>query len=242
MTRLVKRRILRASILDGRCVMMALSLLLRLAFLMSSLSACGRWEFLTSDPVEPALPAETFQDCVRRLRPEFERLFPDQRTQEERLRATCGPAVCEGICSACIDDTDCGPARLCIAGACGACPVVSDCTVPESGLELLTRNGCEVCQVAPPTECRSDADCAVGTCRRGAICAKGCDRLDCCANVCSSGDCAEPVPYGCLAECIDPPAFLPECRTVSCSCVNNRWRCAVVTTDVVLGSCVYRPL
>jgi hypothetical protein len=205
------------------------------------LLACGPLELLTSDPRPVgAPPAEAFQECVRRLRAGFEPGSQSESVLARTLRDQCGPAACEGPCSVCIEDADCGPVRLCQDGTCGACPRLSTCVSPGAGLSLLSRNGCPVCKFAPPTECLSDTDCPVGLCQRGALCADGCERLDCCANVCSPVACREPAPLGCMAMCDDPTIVLPECRTTSCTCTEGRWSCDAVPSTVVLDTCVHR--
>jgi hypothetical protein len=214
---------------------------LMLLLLSAVVAACGPFELLTTDPRPAETPAvETFQDCVRRLRAGFDPATQSEAALARTLRDQCGPTSCDGSCSACIEDADCGPERLCQDGGCTGCPSLSGCVAPAAGLTRLSRNGCPVCKFAPATECLSDADCPGGLCQRGALCADGCERLDCCANVCSPNACREPAPLGCMAMCDDPTIILPECRTTTCRCAEGRWSCDAVPSTVVLDTCVHR--
>jgi hypothetical protein len=204
---------------------------------LSPLLACRDVEVLTTQA--SAAAALSFEDCLAAERPSAVATCGGAAQLVETLRSKCGPATCDGPCVRCIEDADCGPARLCLDGACGACPVLDDCPAAEAGLVRLQRNGCELCEAAPSSECNSDADCATGRCYRGAACTEGCDRPDCCANACAPVGCVEPAPLGCMAAC-PPSARSPLCRTSRCTCSDGRWRCDAVETRTH-RACTYPP-
>jgi hypothetical protein len=188
------------------------------------LAACGPVELLTARP-PPVV--EGFAACIERVRGEYaasgvvapEVLVP-------LLRSRCGPARCDGACEGCIDDLDCGPSRLCEGFRCVGCPDLSECKAP-AGYTVLPRNGCRVCEFAPAGECFSDGDCGGGRCVQGRVCASGCDRLDCCANVCADTSCTGRPPLGCSATCPDTLPTTLYCRTTRCTCGAGVWRCDV---------------
>jgi hypothetical protein len=197
-------------------------------------TACRRVELLTSD-VAPG----DLDGCVARWRGEALASSIDDAAAATMLRERCAGLTCAGPCVRCIDDADCGDARLCVSGSCGACPGVSGCAVPEGGLVRLVRNGCATCDFAPRSECDDDAGCKTGVCYRGAACAAGCTRAECCANVCAAEGCPAPTPLGCLAPC-PSTATSALCRAARCACVGGDWRCDIVETSH-WQPCAYTP-
>ncbi len=114
---------------------------------------------------------------------------------------------------------------------CMACPSTELCGDCDPGWQRLTRNGCETCLCAPPSECAMPGypcdDQGVEYCAVGAACAPGCDPYadpGCCANVCATPGCPEPAPLGCWTDC---PVELgcSICATAWCECDGERWVC-----------------
>lgn len=133
----------------------------------------------------------------------------------------------------CVEDYECGVARLCVGGVCTACPSLEGCVEPEpiGKWVPLRRNGCTVCEYAPGSECAGPSECAAGICYRGARCASGCTRLECCANVCQPSGCPEPAPTGCRARCGEGMSC-GACVTTLCKCDQGTWRCDVGCADL----------
>lgn len=78
----------------------------------------------------------------------------------------CGERACiGGVCQSCQTDTQCGPARNCVAGACvnafgASCSSTSDCT---EGLICAPDGRCDACRL--PGECPGGAPCVDGRCQ-----------------------------------------------------------------------------
>ena len=90
----------------------------------------------------------------------------------------------EDLCGPCAGDLDCGPEHLCLGESCVACDTTVECPPCPEGQEPLSRNGCPSCTCAPVSECIVGA-CPEGlACEPGPVCVEGCQRLDCCSNVC----------------------------------------------------------
>lgn len=150
--------------------------------------------------------------------------------------AACSPVTLLEADLSCTKDSDCGTNALCEQNLCTGCPDVSDCEPPDAPGPwiALTRNGCRLCQFAPPSECTGPDDCD-GTCYRGAYCAPGCTRFECCANACSEPGCEGPAPLGCRVRC---PFGLrcprDRCVADSCECEagEGHWRCYARCADV----------
>ncbi len=138
----------------------------------------------------------------------------------------------------CVEDYECGVARLCVGGVCTACPPLDACVEPEplGKWTPLRRNGCTVCEYAPASECAGPSECD-GTCYLGARCASGCKRFECCANVCQRAGCAGPAPAGCRAPC-DEGLGCGACVTTLCKCREGTWRCDVGCADLS-AQCVF---
>lgn len=143
----------------------------------------------------------------------------------ELLTTPAGP-------SRCVEDYECGVARLCVGGVCTPCPTLEGCVEPEprGKWTALSRNGCTVCEFAPQSECAGPSECD-GTCYRGARCAAGCTRMECCANVCQPEGCPEPAPLGCKAPC-DSGMTCAVCTAAQCRCEAGQWRCDVGCADL----------
>ncbi|MFT3924277.1 MAG: hypothetical protein QM778_17205 [Myxococcales bacterium] len=126
----------------------------------------------------------------------------------------------------CKDDTDCGESALCTDGECTMCPAHSACVACKPGWTYLSRNGCLTCECGPPTQCVEDVCGSSMICVRGAICASGCERLDCCANLCAEAGCVEPAPLGCTFKCQDA-ACNYACNAEKCLCdtTTKEWVC-----------------
>jgi hypothetical protein len=143
--------------------------------------------------------------------------------------------------TACVEDHECGVARLCVGGVCTECPSLEGCMEPEPRGKWtpLTRNGCTVCEFAPASACAGPSECE-GTCYRGARCATGCTRAECCANVCAPAGCTAPAPLGCKAPCGAEMSTCAVCVAASCRCEEGAWRCDVGCADLA-SFCVYEP-
>ena len=201
-------------------------------------AACGSIELLTARPA--AVVAESYEACIERNVPTLAVPGIGAEILASLLRSACGPARCDGACDRCIDDLDCGPFQLCEGFRCGGCPDLSDCIAP-AGLSALPRNGCRVCEFAPASDCLTEADCGAGQrCVQGKTCASGCDRLDCCANVCSDSNCPGRAPLGCIASCGDAFPDSVACLTTRCDCVAGQWGCAV-GPGLAAAPCSYSP-
>lgn len=135
-------------------------------------------------------------------------------------------------CPECTDDLECGGKALCIDGTCQPCEPPSACPSCPDGFTYLSRNDCSTCECGPPSECNTPS-CPDGrTCSLGQVCAEGCQRLDCCANVCSEPGCTEPAPIGCTMPC-DDPSCEGRCRAEYCKCDTStgRWTCAATCAN-----------
>jgi hypothetical protein len=145
--------------------------------------------------------------------------------------------ICAPNCG-CEGDFECTyGAAYCEGARCVECPPIDFCSDCDPSWTRLTRNGCETCTCAPPSECTFPGvecdDNGAELCYVGAVCANGCDPyLDagCCANVCSTPGCAEPAPIGCWTDC---PVELgcSICATGWCECDGERWICEPVCLE-----------
>jgi len=152
------------------------------------------------------------------------------------LLAACSPVTLLEPDLSCAQDTDCGANMLCEGQLCTACPDVSQCEPPDEPGPWIarTRNGCVLCEFAPPTECTGASDCSE-TCYLGAWCAPGCNRLDCCSNACSEEGCSAPVPLGCRVRCprgMNCPRDKCIAETCHCDGRRGRWYCEARCADV----------
>jgi hypothetical protein len=135
-----------------------------------------------------------------------------------------------GVCS---EHANCPASYRCSDYQCVACePTPPECTsVCANGFspQVLSRNGCQVCECVPPSECTMDGDCA-GTelCYAGAQCEEGCTTPDCCfGNQCSPAGCAGSAAPSCLVVgCQGGGECLAACDRVSCECNGQAWDCA----------------
>jgi len=121
-------------------------------------------------------------------------------------------------------------------GAPTACP--GPCTHGFQPV-LLARNGCPVCECAPPSECSSSADCQNGeVCYAGRHCREGCSEPSCCfGNQCSPAGCS-PNANSCLEQgCVGGAECLAACDATSCECDGSSWICANTTGGAPIASC-----
>jgi hypothetical protein len=167
-----------------------------------------------------ACDQETSSCCFRRALCEAGRLFFG-------TRCTCD----------CADDLDCAWGELCVGGDCRACP--EGCDACPAELVSLSRHGCRTCECGPRHQCTSDDACALGeVCVASAVCARGCDRVDCCAGVCApsaaSTECGRP-PLGCAPERCD--AGEPCHFSAPCTCEAGGWQCAITEGTPFLDAC-----
>ncbi len=138
--------------------------------------------------------------------------------QPIRVPAACGAAFrqCANVCinaSACCVDSDCGPSKICVSGACLCDATHKAC--PNSAV-CAPQNGC--CDDA---ECGAKATCVGGacTCVSGTRACRG----DCIssARCCSDGDCGAG----------------GTCSTGACSCDNSHKLCAGPNSCVDSNGC-----
>lgn len=163
-----------------------------------------------------------------------------------RMGALVIDTVCAPDC-ACADDTSCDYGlEVCTDQRCQACPSTEACGPCPDGWRRLTRNGCETCACAPPSDCGLPYEpCnepATDYCYPGASCGEGCDPFSdptCCANACATAGCAEPVPLGCVTACTDPGMPCGLCATTRCACVEGQWQCESSCVDELTATCVY---
>ncbi len=158
------------------------------------------------------------------------------------VQESCLPA-CPGPCG---DDSQCLPGReWCTAGQCTPClqPPEGCFDNCPRGWKPRMRNGCYTCDCVPPSQCRTDAECAAGfVCYGGASCPPGCKPGDpsCCeGNFCGPPGCALPSPTGCMTvgcatgfTCVVRGCTPTYCR---CDSSSGNWLC---TTDCGGGECV----
>lgn len=153
----------------------------------------------------------------------------------------CGSVELLSSPKACVEDASCGANALCVGEVCHPCPSLDGCVVPEpaSKWTQLERNGCAVCEFAPAAECYGPSDCDQ-VCYRGARCATGCARFECCANVCDVAGCPDFPPLGCKADCSPQQPTCTTCVTTLCRCTPQGWDCDVACADLS-ASCAYVP-
>ncbi len=133
----------------------------------------------------------------------------------------------------CSRHSDCPSQQICASGSCTPCMgSAMDCSQPCPAQQVRVatiRNGCAVCECAPPSECSKDADCAMGeVCYRGAQCEDDCgDDLDCCfGNHCGVPGCPLPIPSCNLAGCEGGNVCEPSCSESTCFCNGMVWLCS----------------
>lgn len=121
------------------------------------------------------------------------------------------------------------------------CPAALDCEACPAGHDYLFRNGCQTCECAPPSHCHEDLDCGDGAfCAPGQRCAEGCDRLECCVNVCSDGACPGPAPEGCAMECAGQSCDgLCVAEGCFCDAFTGSWQCAPGPCEVTPAACFF---
>jgi hypothetical protein len=155
---------------------------------------------------------------------------------------TCNPS-----CVQCVDDLSCAPGEAtCQGTSCVPCldggPAGQMCAQCPPGWVYLTRNGCQTCQCAPPSECSGPDGIVCGDpnmseqCYMGASYADpGCSPLDpgCRADVCSIPGCAEPAPLGCFTQCDPSNPACGTCATDTCECdpSTGTWSCTQICID-----------
>jgi hypothetical protein len=155
--------------------------------------------------------------------------------------------VCKASC-VCTTDTDCPTATsICNGTTCEACPPVDTCAACPTGWTRLTRNGCQVCDCAPPATCTSGASSISANscpgaemCYRGEDCTSGCatNELGCCSDQCAAAGCTGPIPVGCLASCTAAQPGCTTCAATSCTCESGQWNCTVGCVEGAHASCV----
>jgi hypothetical protein len=131
-------------------------------------------------------------------------------------------------CNTCKDDTGCKDGQWCLKNQCVDCPKSSGCPDCPKGWTTLSRHGCPTCECGPPSECTTNDECAGGlTCTQGQLCVADCNRLDCCANICSIAGCKGAPPVGCAMKCDDPSCDYT-CQASFCKCDpgTGAWVCA----------------
>jgi hypothetical protein len=154
---------------------------------------------------------------------------------------------CIHLCKACTTDSQCQPAEaICNGTICEACPPVDSCTACPAGWSRLMRNGCQVCDCAPPATCSTGASVSSNSCLGGEMCYPGADctsgcttgELGCCSDQCAAAGCTGPIPVGCLATCSAAQAGCTTCAATSCTCESGQWSCTVGCVEGAHASCV----
>lgn len=138
-----------------------------------------------------------------------------------------GCAVCECPVMSCYIHADCPYEMLCAGGICQSCPEAGDnCGAPcfDGSSRIATvRNGCPVCECAPPSQCWSDEDCGGPPmrCYPGSQCDDGCagDPTCCSGNICALEGCDETYYLTCGAVgCPDGLMCVTSCPSPQCMC------------------------
>lgn len=145
---------------------------------------------------------------------------------------------------ACTAHGECAFGAVCSDYRCQACPATPlDCVGPcEHGFQprRLARNGCEMCECVPGSDCGGNADCPSNEiCYAGSQCEDGCnDPLCCFGNRCSPAGCAASRPPLCLAfGCRNGESCLAACDATSCECDGAAWVCESTTGGAPVASC-----
>jgi hypothetical protein len=135
--------------------------------------------------------------------------------------------------ASCGGHADCPELQTCEFSVCAPCADSAiDCSQPCPAQQIRVatiRNGCAICECAPPSECTKDGDCAMGEiCYRGAQCEDGCgDSLECCfGNHCGVPGCSGPPPSCSLAGCEGGNVCQPTCIEATCFCNGMVWLCS----------------
>jgi hypothetical protein len=148
-----------------------------------------------------------------------------------------------GSGGSCTAHEQCGVERWCSGQTCMSCPAApASCDGPcAHGFQPVSvnRNGCTVCECAPPSECTTNADCQNDEiCYAGQHCRDGCAEPSCCfGNQCAAAGCGAP-PGSCLEfGCRGGTECLAACDATSCECNGGTWSCASVTGGAPVASC-----
>ena len=165
--------------------------------------------------------------------------------------ADAGDFDAGGSGTSCTSDADCATGtEWCEGGRCVACDnsgLLCDIACMPSGWSTYTRNGCNPCECAPPSECTEDSDCRVmgdaGTCVAGEFCWCAARTPDCCmGNICAAPGCTPPPPEGCIRRgCArGVPCIVGDgsCASSGCDCDGSDWVC---TEDCGGGRCASSP-
>ena len=141
------------------------------------------------------------------------------------IRNGCPVCVCPS--APCYVHGECPYGSLCSAGSCQSCSEAGDnCDLPCSdrfSLIATVRNGCPVCECAPPSECWFDEDCGGPPmrCYPGAQCDEGCegDPMCCSGNLCGLIGCDETYYLPCAAVgCPSGLMCMTGCPPPMCTC------------------------
>jgi hypothetical protein len=155
-----------------------------------------------------------------------------------------GCTVCSCTAPAtCALDSSCKLGELCLGAKCYPCDQVDDgcaaaCPAGQSRYPTK-RNGCPVCECAPPNQCATDADCGPSgvTCLAGVSCDDGCDGSPSCChgNMCAPAGCPPLTKTPCsFAGCPSGLRCHTTCSAVGCKCdpSSATWMCTPCTGDV----------
>jgi hypothetical protein len=150
-----------------------------------------------------------------------------------RVTGDASPDAPGGIGGACAGHESCPPGAICQGGICAPCPGEPSCPAacPFAFSPILVdRNGCAICECAPRSECRSDADChPAQICYAGVQCEDGCSEPECCfGNLCSAPGCP-PAELGAscaVAGCHAGGQCLSNCARAACECRGGSWDCS----------------
>jgi len=157
---------------------------------------------------------------------------PPETTASKYLVGECTACHC---LPACRFHSECPADSFCAAGGCRKCaeapPCPASCNWKWKPVRL-ERNGCAVCECAPPNECVRDEDCPDGlVCYAGRQCADGCVEPGCChGNLCSLPGCDPPQSADCAyVGCKDGVCSGdPSCALTGCKCApgaTDEWSC-----------------
>ena len=141
-----------------------------------------------------------------------------------------------GAAAACKRHSDCAFGSVCAKYQCVTCERANATSCPAScpwkfSAQPFKRNGCALCECAPPNVCTSDLDCAAGLrCYRGQQCQDQCTDLACCfGNFCSPPGCEDPPVLGCdIVGCADGTCSGDAACVNQCKCDGKAFECANV--------------